>query len=254
MSDDPHYRTPGIEIPGRSAAGPGVLASEDLTAYERWELPHVSDNVSEGMPDFGRGPLTASRLKEIQRQAYDEAYAEAYAVATEKGFQRGQIEGQVDGRREFSSILGALNDALNKLAQPFAELDAEVEATVVTLATTVARQLLFDALDAEPERIVAVVRAGLQALPSAERQVQLELHPDDLGIVREALSQLPGQGWELRENAGLTRGGCLIESRGSRIDASVENRLENVISHILGGTREEAPTSVSQGVPEEMTR
>ena len=147
-----------------------------------------------------------------------------------------------------------LNAALNTLAQPFAELDAEVEATIVTLAVTIARQLLFDALKVEPDRIVAVVRAGLLALPASERQVLVELHPDDLAIVREALSQAPRQAWELRENAALTRGGCLIESQVSRIDASVENRLENVISHVLGGAREEVHTSLSENHQDEAVR
>jgi flagellar assembly protein FliH len=211
-----------------------VWPREELTTYERWELPQVGEDGARPPAGLSHGPLTASQLEEVQRQAYEEAYA----LGRTEGHREGLAEGQARARKEAASVLEALNEGLRRLARPFAELDHEVETALVTLAVAVARQLLLEALEERPERVLAAVRAGMDALPSAERSVRLELHPEDLPIVRDGLASGGVTGIELRANPALTRGGCRIESNASRIDATVEARLDSVIAHVLGGARE----------------
>jgi flagellar assembly protein FliH len=43
--------------------------------------------------------------------------------------------------------------------------------------------------------------------------------------------------WEIVEDPTLTRGGCEVETDDSRVDATVERRLAQVISNLFGGER-----------------
>ncbi len=91
-----------------------------LTAYERWELPHLEDVAPK--EDKGNSllirsnepveveeideeslvyePLTASQLDEIQLAAYDEGYVEGLEEGHQVGLDKGQSEGFEAGQKE----------------------------------------------------------------------------------------------------------------------------------------------------------
>ena len=220
--------------------------TDTLTAYERWELPLVEDGVDgNAQEQRQRSPLTASQVEDVQRRAHNEAFEQGRA----DGYAQGLEEARAAVSAEMSSAAESLREGLNCLSRPFEALDAEIEQSLVALACATARALFNDELRAEPERVLTIVRHALASLPSSEREVVLELHPEDAAIVREALNA-EGATWELRENPGLTRGGCVIESSASRIDASVEARLESVIAHVLGRGNDPArdESHVEEGV------
>lgn len=89
-----------------------------LTAYERWELPHLEDaaprkdsgpsilirNTEEVVEieeidedSLVYEPLTASQLEEIRLAAYDEGYVEGLEEGHQKGFEKGEAQGQEEG-------------------------------------------------------------------------------------------------------------------------------------------------------------
>ena len=78
-------------------------------------------------------------------------------------------------------------------------------------------------------------------LPVAEGDIRLELHPDDAALVRELLhlDEREAPAWRIVEDPTLTRGGCRILNATSRIDATLENRIQQVVAAVLGGERQE---------------
>jgi flagellar assembly protein FliH len=89
-----------------------------LTAYERWELPHLEDvsprdNVGSSLllrkkeeeviieevdeDSLVYEPLTASQLEEIRLAAYDEGYVEGLEEGHQTGFEKGDAQGQEEG-------------------------------------------------------------------------------------------------------------------------------------------------------------
>jgi flagellar assembly protein FliH len=83
------------------------------------------------------------------------------------------------------------------------------------------------------------MREAMAELPSATRQVRIYLHPDDASLVREAYADHDAEErpWKIIDDMALSRGGCRLESQTSRIDASVEKRLNSVLASLMGGTR-----------------
>jgi flagellar biosynthesis/type III secretory pathway protein FliH len=118
------------------------------------------------------------------------------------------------------------------LASVQSELNKRTERDATQAALLVAGQLLGSELTAEPEKITALLRPHLARMRRAQRLV-LRLHPEDaswleqhpaaLNTLREQQTQ--ASSLELRPDASITRGGCVVESNIGELDARVETRL-----------------------------
>lgn len=206
-----------------------LIRPEELSAYERWELPNMTQREGRGREEEVEAPppITAEQIEAIQQAAHQE------------GYELGRKEGREAGAAEVHGQALRLQQIVHGLAQPLEELDKRLEEELVALALAVARQIVRRELQAQPDEVVSVVRDTLTALPSTATQVKLHLHPEDAKLVRETLSLADDDGrpWKIVEDPALTRGGCRVTSTHSRIDATVEKRLNTVIAHLLGGER-----------------
>ena len=220
VSADPsqkdHNDTMEHSAAARRERKPRVIPKDDLSAYERWELPAVEGAVG------GVSIMTAKQLESIQKQAYDE------------GFSQGQRDGQAqmqERTQRFAQLLDALNE-------PFTDLDQQVEQELVQLAAAIARQLFRREIKAEPGTVVAIVREALSQLPVSSRNISVHLHPEDAVLVRSALAVGDDERhWRIVDDPVLARGDCQVSTEFSRIDATVDARLNAIISSILGGER-----------------
>lgn len=188
-----------------------IIPGEDETAFQRWELPHL---------------LTANRVEHIQNEAYAE------------GFARGQAEGQQAAQRDTQARLERLGQLLESLATPLKEMDERIEQELVTLALQAARLIVRRELKTDPGLVLAAVREAMAALPAAARQVRLHLHPDDAALVREHFkSGDEPHSWKIVDDPAQARGGCVVITDTSQIDASIEARLTGIMAAALGGDR-----------------
>jgi flagellar assembly protein FliH len=206
-----------------------LIRPDELSAYERWELPNMTPREARGREEevAAPPPMTAEQIEAIQQAAYQE------------GYELGRKEGREAGAAEVRGQAQRLRQIVHGLAQPLEELDKRLEEELVELALAVARQIVRRELQAQPGEVVAVVREALTALPSTATKVKLHLHPEDAALVRETLSLADDDGrpWKVVEEPVLTRGGCRVTSTHSRIDATVEKRLNAVIAQLFGGER-----------------
>ena len=170
---------------------------------------------------------TARSLEAMHKEAYDE------------GFELGRGLGLEQGALEIQEKAEQLNQLLAALAQPFEVLDDEVVDSIADLAILVAKLLVRRELKVDPGEIVAVVRDTMHHLPVAVRSPQIRMHPEDVEIVASALSiGEESRSWHLQPDPLITRGGCIVETESSRIDASVEARLAAIVAKMFGGERE----------------
>ncbi len=196
-----------------------------MSAYERWELP-----VVEGRDAFNSlRPMTADKLDAIHKEAQKE------------GFEQGYKEGLDAAQKEIAAQMQRLKQIMQAMAEPLAAADEQVEQELIALAMAVARQIIRRELQSDPEQVVAVVREAMAELPSSARNIRIFLHPDDASLVRDALNTEEDETapWKIVEDVVLTRGGCRVESDTSRVDASVEKRLNSIVAELMGGSRAE---------------
>ncbi|MCP1726438.1 flagellar assembly protein FliH [Natronospira proteinivora] len=219
--------------------------------WRRWEAPTVgerrSPRPSPRKPTSGKGdsakpasrsgddkqPVTAAEIETIQEAAYREAY--------EKGYQEGYDSGEAEVRRRAEEV----SAILNALTEPLDAVDREVEQELSDLVCVVARQLIRRELRTDPGQIVAVVREAVKALPSGDRQVRVQLNPEDAALIRELTGPSKDTRWELAEDPSLSRGGCIVSDRNSRVDVRLEHQVGRVLAAMLGEERE-APEELGE--------
>ncbi len=193
---------------------------------ERWQLPEVSGPVVE-LADARR--RNDNELRQAQQQA------------EMRGYQAGMERAEAELRARSAAIderVQRLDSLLALIARPLESLDAEVERELVELALAVGKQLARRELRTEPTQIIAIVRESLAQLPLAAREVRVHLHPEDAQTVRERLAAGGGErAWTLIEDPTMTRGGCLVQSEASRIDARLESRIAAIAANALGDER-----------------
>lgn len=201
-----------------------LIPSDALSAYQRWEAPRMEEEQSKtALPTVGQ-------IEQIHRQAYEEGHAQ--------GLQQGRAQGRIEGLAEVQSQAQRLEQVLCALSKPLEQLDEDVEKELVALAIAIARQIVRREIKADPGQIIAVVREAVSALPLGARNIHLHLHPEDVALVKTALS-LSGNDkqWRIVEDPVLARGGCQVTTDTSRIDASLDHRVAAIAASLLGGER-----------------
>lgn len=202
-------------------------SAELATGAERFLPPLVAGPiVGEHSINYEAAP-TASTLAELHKQAHEE------------GFQQGHAEGLQRAARDMQTRMNRLDSVLGQLMAPLAAVDEAVVEAVADLAVLVARHLVRRELKTNPGEVVGVVRETMRHLPVTPRAARIRLHPEDAELVESAFALGDdAKSWRLEPDPLVTRGGCIVETDSSRIDASVESRLAAIASKMLGGERE----------------
>lgn len=234
-----------------------VIDNPTESQFSLWDLPIVGEGDAPTVVKNAEKMLpTAEDIEEIQQQAYKEAYDEAFAKAQaeglaagreegqKQGYEQGKAEGYEHGIREGQEVIGEktrqLSAIISTLVTPLEKVDQSVEDELVYLAMSTARHLVRREIKTDPTHVIAAVRQAVELLPIATQNIKVLLHPEDANLVREYLSvnDDEDQRWKIVEDPMISRGGCNVETEHSRIDASVETRINSVIAQVLGDERE----------------
>ena len=203
-----------------------LIRSDDSSArVVAWHAPEVPGQGGPGsFRRSGDNDLTA-----VQQRAW------------QQGFDQGRMAGVEAGTGELATRIGAVEKILDALARPLEDLDHRVEAELLALVQAVVRQLVRREMHMDPSHLIGVIREGLAALPLATGDVVVRLHPADADAIRERLADTDvDRAWRLEADPLLERGGCLIASPRSNIDARLEARLARVIARLLEDDRDES--------------
>jgi flagellar assembly protein FliH len=179
------------------------------------------------------------------------ARAEADAIraqARAEGFAQGRAEGEAAARAEADALVRPAVEALaagaDALAAERAALAERIEHQAVELALELAAKVVAGAIEAQPDRVLDVVRGALRCLVERER-LQVLVHPDDLPIVREAMNGLRGElggidHVEVQEERRLTRGGAIVRTPDAEIDAGLRTKLDRAREAVIAELRDSA--------------
>ncbi|MGB4484071.1 MAG: FliH/SctL family protein, partial [Pseudomonas veronii] len=79
---------------------------------------------------------------------------------------------------------------------------------------------------------------ALKLLPLGVGNVRLHINPQDFEQVK-ALRERHEETWRIVEDAALQPGGCRVETEYSRIDATVETRISQIMAQLLDQVHEQ---------------
>ena len=191
-----------------------------MEAAIRWIAPGFEAPTP--ADDLPRMP-SVEELQAIEQAAYQE------------GFQRGHADGLATGAGEIRRMIAQMEGILDSFTRPLARLDGEVADALADLATRIAGTLVGHAYRADPTLLADLVREALDTVGSASRDVELRLHPDDLGTLMPQLMTLDGV--RLTGDTTLARGELRLHGESVRIDGTVDSRLRACLDALLASQK-----------------
>jgi flagellar assembly protein FliH len=173
---------------------------------------------------------TAAELEALR----EGARAEGYEEGLQEGRAAGRAEAYDAGRAELALEQENLRAIAATFSQAVTAADETIASDVLDLALHLARSMVRTALTVRPELIIPIVREAIDYLPVLQAPAILALHPEDIEIVRTALSdELDKGGWRVVADPQVGRGGCKVDTASNQIDAQAAARWAR-LTHALG--------------------
>lgn len=232
------------------------IPSEELTAYERWELPlldeHGNRRPHSREEEREVKPLTAADLEAIRQEAWQDGHNEGREAGHAEGFESGRNEGLSAGREEGTTEgreqghsaaldqtrdevqqrLAQLESVMAELVDPIHRHEDELETALFNLATVLARAVLYRELKSDSSQIKHVVHDALSSLPSTRENVLIRINPADHEWVAEVAGRFEAEARIIEDEAVLP-GGCKVETRHSLVDFTIEKRFQKAVQRML---------------------
>jgi flagellar assembly protein FliH len=201
-----------------------------------FQLP-VLDPAAAPPPSYSGGfggPPAGPTPEELVAQAHAEADA-IRAQAREDGFAAGLQAAQA----EIATTAEALASALASVEELRGQVADQVEHGAVALALRIAEQALGAAVEADPTRVVDVVRGALRRLTERGR-VTILVNPEDMDAVRDAVGELMRtlggiESCDVQAERRVSRGGAVVRTAEGEVDATLETKLMRARDVILAG-------------------
>ncbi|MBC3412682.1 flagellar assembly protein FliH [Pseudomonas sp. SWRI51] len=225
-----------------------LIRARDLEGVDVWALPsfdpapppepepepEIVEEVEE-VPLDEVQPLTLEELEAIRQEAYNEGFA----TGEREGFHSTQIKVRQEAEVALAAKLVSLEQLMTHLLEPIAEQDTQIEKGLVHLVANMARQVIGRELRGDSSQVTHVLREALKLLPMGAENIRIHLNPQDFELAK-ALRERHEENWKLLEDEALLPGGCRIETAHSRIDATMETRIEKAVAQLFDQSHDQA--------------
>ena len=207
------------------------IPGEEIDAVAQWSFGAVDSAAL-------RAVAKAQTEEDLAQAARDDVVrTQAFA----EGFAQGRAHAAVEAEQrmvEYTRVQG--QDAAHRLAALLAAAQAQVEQArqtmaqgVLELSVEMARQVLRHELSVNPNVLQPVVREGLAVLAADNQFATIRLNAIDVEVVREALGAVfEGLALKAVADASVKPGGCIIESAGTVVDATLQTRWRRVVAKL----------------------
>jgi flagellar assembly protein FliH len=224
------------------------IPGEEIEGCEQWRFGAID---------------TAAQLLEAQVRAREAAQSDAQVQALRQdsfqaGYADGLIQGQVQAQAELQQqmadfLANQAQTSAQRLVEVFSAAQSELTQSrqvvaqgVLELACELARQVLRQELSVNPDVMLPVIREALDLLGIEHQSAVVRMHPSDLEVLQAPLtSEFAGMSLVLRADPSLEPGGCVVESAGMVVDATLQKRWQRAVATLGLDNAWEVPSEPS---------
>jgi len=220
------------------------IPGEEIEAAELWNFGAI-DTAAQ---------FLAAQAKARESEKNDVNLESARQESHQAGYAAGLVQGRAQAEAELQKKMADFlaNQAQNA-AQHFSALFETAQNQlagarqamaqgVLELSCELARQVLRQELSVNPNVLLPVIREALDMLGAEHRSAVVRMHPADLDVLEGLMStEFAGMALTLRADSALQPGGCVVESAGMVVDASLQKRWHRAVATLgLESTWEDA--------------
>lgn len=168
-----------------------------------------------------------SQAEELVRKAERES-----SIICREAEERGLQEGLKKGGEQVAAQVASLAEMLSGFVSLKKDLLAQYEEQILDLALVIARKIVHQELEQNPEVMVTIARETVREMP-AKGPVILKVHPQDYDVLHDTLPALQAEFEQLDQVQlvaceGLERGSCILETSVGQVDAGLNTRLTEI--------------------------
>jgi flagellar assembly protein FliH len=188
--------------------------------------------------------------------AHEEGFARGQAEGRERGMEEGREAGfahaQEERRAELARLEAAWGEALNHFMAQRDHMLMEAKQDVLRLGVMLGEKVTRRTIAHDPSVVLAQMEAVLALISKATR-LTMSVHPDDLGLARQALPGVlarfhSAQHVELLTDPAVERGSCSARTAGGGlIDASIGVQLDRIVKALLPASEVRPPDTGEAG-------
>jgi flagellar assembly protein FliH len=222
-------------------------------AYLGKNVPGQVTSYRDLLPSLGeaqKGPARAARLGRTANAietARAEARAEGYAQGRAEGLGEGREAGRAEGfqaaydeemetrRKLLDDFAAELNQVTESVLSAVYQWFAGSEDSLAALAMLIATRIVARELTTTSDVALSIAREALAEVTHAE-SARIRVNPFSSPVLVENKDALMAvspslKGIQISDDASMV-GGCVIESAGGVIDATVETRIAGILGEI----------------------
>jgi flagellar assembly protein FliH len=170
--------------------------------------------------------------EEAKQRGFTEGYEEGFALGREQGRTRAYEEASEATAEEICRIAGELDQLGQDMHAALNEWYRQSEESLARLSVEIARRLVAKELETSEEAILSITREALEEVTHAAT-ARIKVNPAHSAILENYIDQFQSLAPSLKSieivDDPSVGSGCVIETDGGVVDASIESKLRNIV-------------------------
>jgi len=217
------------------------IPARDAQPFAPWSLPQfcaAQTLVISNEPASTATPPEPVIDEQALQALREEAYQAGFSQGEREGFAAGEQKAKEQAKQALDARLSSLQSLMQALFEPIAEQDQQIETLLLDLLQQLARAVIRRELQMDSSQILPLLREALSLLPIGANHLHLWVSGQDFQTVK-AFRDHHNEHWRICEDPDLLPGGFRLESEHSRIDGTIEARLEQAFAQLAEQQREQ---------------
>ena len=164
-------------------------------------------------------------------EARDKIVTEA-EDAQRRARETGYAEGERQAQRQYQALIAEAEQTLHVARTEYRETMAAMEADMVDLVLDIAKKAVGERIETNPDTILSVIRTTLADITPAEHvivKISTLDYPYAMEHMDKLIASLPFLcELDVRRDASLPKGGCIIDTGRGTVDGGVDSRMRQI--------------------------
>jgi flagellar assembly protein FliH len=217
------------------------IPGETIGSAVGWEFGDVDKASSRFAAKLAAQALAEEQAKDtlLRQSSFSEGHTKGHAEGYAEGYAQGHAQATLEGQRQLNDYIAnegrVASESIAKLFQTakvqLAESEQAMAQGVLELACAIARQVLRQEMASNPNALQPVVREALGVLAVDTKAALVRMNPADVEALSDVLRQeFSNLSLTLLPDGAISRGGCLVESAGTVVDGTLEQRWRKTVA------------------------
>lgn len=210
------------------------IPREEIDAVSAWRFSAVdgSDETTD-RPQTDAPEEPNLLLEHAVAEARQQAWADGFANGHDAGGKEVRDALEASFRRTAEETAVRMAQLLHSTTEQLIASEQKIARQVLELACDIARQVVRQELQTNKTHLRAVIGEAIEMMVEDGLPATVRMHPDDLALMKGALLDTLGENApEFVADPSITPGGCMIQTPGSTVDASIEKRWSRAVGNL----------------------